>query len=847
VASGGTESVDILLTPKTGGANGSLSYQIQINFAIEEATAFITTPEGEAVDSFGVIYGDTGFGGTGGYTNQGSRPLPPGEYQIRLRIQQRRYYITNPAIYAGFTEVFHIYSGLATVLPFKNFVLADFSEAISDLDLTDLVTPPVAWASPVHTFAGTDQYSGLVYWYESDGVTPVSGRDIFAVNTVYKAVVRLETKTGYNLIGVAENSFAHDNATSVVNEEDAGIDTSQVGHVYGYVTITFPATDSPAVTSVTVTPSTATVLQGGQQSFSAVVAGELGGNSYTTPQDVTWSVSGNSSTGTNITSAGLLTVATDEAASTVTVRATPIADTAFTSGEATVTVTPLATYIEIDDATELAQIGVDTENYPLGGKYKLMANLTLADWVPLGSNTAPFLGIFDGNNKTITLQSFASAALSGNSYLGIFGYIAGSSSESRAELKDLAIASSVADTSTASTGPAVGLLAGYVTNADISNITLSGTLGFQSADVSITVGGIAGIASSGVYVEDCNGSVAMNITAGSQGATVGGFAGSIAGDIINCHATGNITVSAASAIYCGGIAGTLTGTIEKCSFIATSINATVTVDTYAQPHVGGIAGSISGNSSSITGCWAEGIISGTAPSNNVRVGGVGGDLAAGGKIAQSYFNGTVNSVSNHSTATSKRGYAGGIAGVIANYAAIEDCWSHGKVNGDNTAGGIAGMHQNPYPSYIRRCYSTSEVTRTVTTESTTVGAGGISGTNRNTTDVNTTIISCAALNSKISGVGSTYIHRIVGRTDAGVLTGNNHAWSGMTIDSGSATYTADIGADKVDGATLAAQPVQTFYEGLGWDFTATTGVWEMDSSGYPKLQWQAAEIARSPL
>jgi hypothetical protein len=840
--------VDILLTPKTGGANGSLSYIIQLNFKMEDpARAYITTPDGTAVDSFDLNNGDTGFGGTGEKITQGTKSLPPGEYQIRLRLQAKQYSGTALANYAGFTEVFHIYSGLTTVLPFKNFISTDFSEAISDLDLTSLITPPVAWASP-NNIAETSQYTGGAYWYESDGVTPVSSRDIFAVNTVYKAVVRLETKSGYTFIGVAENSFTHTGAAEVANDEDAGVATVDQ-HTYGYVTITFPATDNPVVTSVTVTPSTATVLQGGQQTFSAVVAGELGGEVITPLQTVTWSVSGNSSTGTNITSAGLLTVALDETSSSVTVKAASILDAAQYD-EATVTVTPLATYIEIDDETELAQIGVDTENYPLGGKYKLMANLTLANWVPLGSNTAPFLGIFDGNNKTITLSSFASTALSSKTYFGIFGYVKGTSDTSRAEVKDLTIVSSVNSTASSSQTVNAGLLAGYAQNVDISNITLSGTFGFTASNALI-VGGIAGNINGGANVENCNGSMDMTVAMkGYNDGGVGGFVGfALNGtDIIDCHNTGSITVSTETVTYCGGIAGRLNSTstahgiIQGCSSTGNITGAeTGSNDVY----VGGIAGgtkcasTTSSDPTRITNCWAEGTISGTGGSSSfyVVVGGIVGDHTYGALIAQSYFNGTVLA-----SGSSIDTYAGGIAGMNSNRGGpIEDCWSHGEVTGINNAGGIIGLSEQ-FADYTRRCYSTADVVRTGSTDNNSSGAGGIAGSNRSTG-----IDGCVAINSEISSDGGANIHRVAGRTDTAVLS-NNHAWSGMTITSGSGTYTADTGADKVDGADkTAAELDENFYKSLGWDFTANTGVWEMDAYGYPKLQWQAAEIARSSL
>ena len=95
------------------------------------------------------------------------------------------------------------------------------------------------------------------------------------------------------------------------------------------VTVTQPAT----ITGVTVTPTAATVEAGGTQEFTAKVEG-----TGDVSQDVTWSVSGKKSDDTTISEDGVLNIATDEKATTLTVKATA-ADDDNKSGTATVTVT----------------------------------------------------------------------------------------------------------------------------------------------------------------------------------------------------------------------------------------------------------------------------------------------------------------------------------------------------------------------------------------------------------------------------------------------------------------------------------------------------------------------------
>ena len=99
--------------------------------------------------------------------------------------------------------------------------------------------------------------------------------------------------------------------------------------------------DTVTVTSVTVSPSGATVQVGTDYQFTAYVIGT--GNP---PQDVTWTVTGGGS-GTSINASGLLTVAADEAAETLTVRAAST-HTPARYGTVYVTVT-LTAPVEPDD------------------------------------------------------------------------------------------------------------------------------------------------------------------------------------------------------------------------------------------------------------------------------------------------------------------------------------------------------------------------------------------------------------------------------------------------------------------------------------------------------------------
>jgi uncharacterized protein YjdB len=92
------------------------------------------------------------------------------------------------------------------------------------------------------------------------------------------------------------------------------------------------ASTTPTVTGVIVSPASVSVAKGGAQPFTAVVTG-----TNNPAQTVTWTVSGASSTATKFDGA-TLTVAANETAAALTVRATSTVDTAK-NGTAAVTVT----------------------------------------------------------------------------------------------------------------------------------------------------------------------------------------------------------------------------------------------------------------------------------------------------------------------------------------------------------------------------------------------------------------------------------------------------------------------------------------------------------------------------
>lgn len=106
------------------------------------------------------------------------------------------------------------------------------------------------------------------------------------------------------------------------------------------------------VTGVTVTPDTASVAVGGTQQFTAAVDGTDWETGDPVSQDVRWAVTGSSNPGTSISEEGLLTVAADETAERLTVKATSAQDsTKSDTAAVTVTHTHQGVLVEGKEAT----------------------------------------------------------------------------------------------------------------------------------------------------------------------------------------------------------------------------------------------------------------------------------------------------------------------------------------------------------------------------------------------------------------------------------------------------------------------------------------------------------------
>jgi len=164
----------------------------------------------------------------------------------------------------------------------------------------------------------------------------------------------MHSATMINSSGLLQIAAA-ETATALVVKATSTYDTQKIGTATVAVT-----NDTPSITSVTVFPDTVKVVKGTPQQFIATVHGVNDPS-----QAVSWTVSGGASSATGITSNGLLLVAVNETATSLTIRATSTVDRSK-SGTSIVTysltpVTPTVTNITIIPTTATMEKGATNQ------------------------------------------------------------------------------------------------------------------------------------------------------------------------------------------------------------------------------------------------------------------------------------------------------------------------------------------------------------------------------------------------------------------------------------------------------------------------------------------------------
>ena len=209
----------------------------------------------------------------------------------------------------------------------------------------------------------------------------------------------------------------------------------------------------------------------------------------------------------------------------------------------------------------------------------LDTDLTLTgEWTPIGTESQPYTGTFNGKDKTITGLTVNQE---GTNYVGLIGYLGSGGKVQNVVLEGVQITS---DNSSGYAGGVAGDSWGTIENCSVSG-SVSGTtfaggvVGSQwggsitgcnsSATVKgvIFAGGIAGETNSGASLTGCyaTGDVTVE-NDGTNNSHAGGVVGYNGGGTLTaCYATGSVTGSGSGTIYVGGVTGTNdVGTLTAC-------------------------------------------------------------------------------------------------------------------------------------------------------------------------------------------------------------------------------------------------------------------------------------------
>jgi hypothetical protein len=452
--------------------------------------------------------------------------------------------------------------------------------------------------------------------------------------------------------------------------------------------------------------------------------------------------------------------------------------------------------IEIWTAEQLASIGVD-QSYPLNARYIQMADIDLSGysadggWDPIGSESTPFTGAFDGNGF-ITKNLYIDRP--SEDYQGLFGY-----AES-AELSNITLTGALI------TGQDnTGALAGYINTTTIDSCVSTGTVTGR-----VNTGGLVGYNHWESVIKYSSSRCAV-----SGQNHVGGLVGynHYRSSVIFSHAMGDVT---GSGYYAGGLVGY---NLTYSKIISSYAVGTVTGNNF----VGGLVG-LDSAGNDIISCYAAGKVTG-----NDYVGGLAGSCS-GNFLISSYATGEV----------SGRDYVGGLAGRNSIKNTFKDCYATGKVMGRDNVGGLVGLHYTPTSAPITTSYAAGDVTGRN-------NVGGLVGWNTdggNVTSCYATgkvtgsdyvgglvgyneshrgITNCYSIGEVVNnGSYNSYVGGLVGRSVAAPV--SNSYWnintSGLTTSGGGT------------GRTMYEMKQQSTF--VGWDFDT---VWQIqEGETYPYLR-----------
>jgi hypothetical protein len=415
----------------------------------------------------------------------------------------------------------------------------------------------------------------------------------------------------------------------------------------------------------------------------------------------------------------------------------------------------ILSYTPITTAQELSNI----RNNPLGN-YRLMndIDLELVEWQPIGTANAPFSGILDGNDFSISNLTITET----QEYVGLFANNSGRIKNLKLSNVTINVTGSISSLIYA--GALVANNTGIIENIETINGSLfvkarggnigfvGGIIGFSRAlhqnltnSIDVTsengssTGGIVGKTERGASFENSINTGKVFVSSGFAGGLVGRNGQESNATFINSANKGNVS-GIQSVMSIGGLIGFADGKLSVISSFnegnisglssvgglvgevdeedSTFTNSTNDGLIIGDSHIGGFLGNVDSRLNvTIESCINNGIVGSKTNSDQF----IGGFIGSGGvssnyeiKINSSINNGEVNG----------RSYVGGLIGYGTNLK-LDNSINNGQVNGTSYVGGIIGSGSGNVTNSIN--------TRNVLGKSNSIG--GIIGLASSTTTI----------------------------------------------------------------------------------------------------------------
>lgn len=412
-------------------------------------------------------------------------------------------------------------------------------------------------------------------------------------------------------------------------------------------------------------------------------------------------------------------------------------------------------------------------------------------WSPIGTDSIPFTGSYDGGGHAIVGLTISRPGLSS---CGFFGRVSGESYLKNINLTNAKVKGF----------RYIGTLAGRAESSTIISCTSTST--YCSSDNALSssmvwIGGLVGYSSTNNY-KNCF--FSGTVTADTAGDLVGGMIGRSSNDsVIDCKVIPSITMSDFDGSV-GGLIGEMNwGFVSRCT---TECAIDINEDWI---NIGGLVGD-AGGFPTISSCMTSGTIVSNGAGN--YAGGIAGDNNADIYGCQS------------SCAITGKGESITIGGLVArNFAGlVYACAATGPLTGNALNNYIAGLVYSYNPGandIISNSYSLCSI------------SVNLPGTVPNTMSV-------------VYGLVGSDVEEISKCYRAGPIT-----ISGLPIrlqgEFGSACFWDSISAGAnvyKQGFSTAQMKQMSTYADSGWDFTNIWGMNPEVNDGYPFLRWQRPDV-----